>query len=176
MPVSVTFNISDAYVRQRLERVGRRIAAQRIRRAGEAVGNIASAEAYGQLAVRAPSRRRVGGPHYQNSFSVTYSGLADVEGGAPLSFTIKSNHQMAALIEHGSPGHTISPRKGSRGGKKKGRLTWPAADYSQPGPPWKTLAPGQSVRHSGTRPYKIMSNATKSALRGAFGTFGRQVR
>lgn len=181
MGLTIDFDISDAQVRDRMLRVGRRVAAQRIRRAGEACANNAQNLAYANLKVRAPERRRVGGAHYHNSFTVTYEGLSTVEGGSPLSFIIHSSHPMARLIEHGNPGgYRISPTKGSRSKKtgkfQKGRLIWPAGDPSQPGPPWKTLAPGQSVTHPGSQAYKIMENAVRSALRSAFGVSGRKTR
>lgn len=178
MGFEITINVDDRLVRERMLRVGRRVAAQRIRRAGELAHAKALASAQAQIHVRAPERRTVKGAHYVNAFRpVQYHGLSAVEGGAPLSFEISNSHQFARLIEHGNPGgYEIRPKRGSRGGKKQGRLVFPAGAHWLPGPPWVTLAPGQSVTHSGSKPYKIMENAVKEAMRSSFGVSGRKVR
>ena len=157
MPLTVTgFASSPAAFQKAIERSSRRQISIQLRKGGQNAANIAQQLAGQRLGPsRVGQRRRNHGVSYHNGFEVKYTGLEDFAQGN-MQIAVRNRAKHARLIEHGSAAHEIAPRN-------KTRLAWPPPPYNV-GKPTIFLGLGQSVRHPGTRAYKILEDAARKGI------------
>jgi phage gpG-like protein len=102
-----------------------------------------------RLAVRVETQAKInatGSPNVQTGrYRSSISWRLGIDGDG-LFAEVGSNVEYARFLEEGTPPHVIRPRA-------KRALFWPGARH-----------PVKSVRHPGTRPYRVLQRALESVL------------
>lgn len=157
MPLTVSGSVSSpAAFAAAIKRRSRRQIAAQLRIQGQSAVTIGQNLANQRLGPpRVGARRRDHGVSYHRGFTVEYTGLDEFAEGLMI-VSVRNGSKHARVLEHGSGAHTISP-------SKKTRLAWPPPPYAS-GEPTIFMGKGQSVRHPGTKAYKILEDTARQAI------------